>query len=91
MKRSILIYLHFKCAITNEGSFEPAIVFKMKHTDVEFSDSGFRRKVDENYVLLVSYAASNDNFLPKTSVKNYHYSLRNRPRVQFSKYLTCLN
>jgi len=55
--------------------------------------SGFRREVAENCVLLGYYAASSGNSLstfrdrlkkgqigsPETSVKNYHYSLRNSP------------
>jgi hypothetical protein len=45
--------------------------------------SGFCHKVDENCTVLGYYAVSSGDFLPMfcaaTSVRNYHYFLRNSP------------
>jgi hypothetical protein len=64
--------------------------------------SVFRREVDENSSLLGYYAASSGNLLPtfldnistpssgvemETSVRNYHYSLRNNPEQRSSHLL----
>jgi hypothetical protein len=59
--------------------------------------SCFRREVAENCSLLGYYAVNNGNFLPKfrdklsvptselkTSARNYHYSLRNKPEERTS-------
>ena len=56
---------------------------------VLFVISGFRRKEDENCDLLGCYTASSGNSLPigcpETSVRNYHYSLRNNPQKRSSR------
>jgi hypothetical protein len=64
--------------------------------------SGFRREVDEKCVLLLYYTASGGNLLPaqpscplkmgpigclETSVRNYHYLLRNNPEERRSHWL----
>ena len=67
--------------------------------------SGFRREVQENCVLLGYYTASSGNSLPtfrdnlsvpssrigcpKTSVGNYHYSLRNNLEERSSRRVGC--
>jgi hypothetical protein len=56
--------------------------------------SGFRSKVDESWDLLRYYAASSGNSLPigcpETSIRNYHYSLRNNPEKRSSHVVTLL-
>jgi hypothetical protein len=51
--------------------------------------SGFRSEVAKNWTLLDYYTASSGNFLPKfqdkaSSLRHYHYSLRNNPEERNS-------
>jgi hypothetical protein len=51
--------------------------------------SSFRREVDENCDILGYYAANSGNSLPigcpETSVRNYHYALRNNAEERSSR------